>query len=182
MSRSSSSSGISFAPERRAILIAAILGWVGQLPAAANHISDVADPMPLPPRIDWRTLYQTLFPHPDIDASFYDATVAALLSAADRSAEVRSILSRGWRELERYTRTSWDKADPGSRIAAVTAMVGSPFFVLIRQTAVFNFYNDERVWTLFGYDGDAWRFGGWSGKTEFSALDWLPDPPVKRDW
>jgi len=38
-------------------------------------------------------------------------------------------------------------------------------------------YTNPEVWAKFGYEGDAWKFGGYAGNN-LVTVDWLPDPPA----
>jgi len=52
---------------------------------------------------------------------------------------------------------------------------GTPFFELVRSTAVVEVYSDQRTWELLGYEGPSFDRGGYLERG-FNDLDWLPDP------
>jgi hypothetical protein len=70
--------------------------------------------------------------------------------------------------------------DDDAALAAVTAMEGSPYFELVKSTAVVELYDNPLVWKAFGYEGPSVHLGGYIGRG-FDDLDWLPDPPIELD-
>jgi hypothetical protein len=121
---------------------------------------------------EWRSVLMTMFPHPGVDAGLYEPAAAALIAAA-ADPNVRSLLAAGRRMLAAAAGGDWSAADALARSKAVAASVGTPLFVLLRQTTVFTFYNDPRVWSLFGYEAGS---GGWLQRG-VDTIDWLPTPP-----
>jgi hypothetical protein len=59
--------------------------------------------------------------------------------------------------------------------ADLPAIEGTPFFELVRSTAVVEVYSDQRTWELLGYEGPSFDKGGYLERG-FNDLDWLPDP------
>jgi hypothetical protein len=168
---------------RRRFLVGFVVAFAG---AAAGRAA-IAAPEPaaggpavsVPTADDWRSVLETLFPHGRLDRELYAVPAGALVGAADKDPAARALLADGWTRLNAAAGGAWHAADAAQRSAAVASIVGTPLFVMLRQTAVFTFYNDPRVWAAFGYDGDAWRFGGWLGRG-VNTIDWLPDPPAAR--
>ena len=163
------------APDRRQFLVAAVIATAGALlPAGARLVA--AEPGAVQTLADWKSVIQTMFPHPSIDPVLYDPTAEALLGAAAKDAGVRQLLSAGWERLSSECSGDWQGATPAQRTAAIHAIQGTPLFQLLRQTSVFTFYANPRVWEAFGYEGESWKFGGYLGKG-LNTIDWLPDPP-----
>ena len=100
---------------------------------------------------EWRSVLMTMFPHPGLDAALYEPAAAALVAAAGGD---------------------WDAASAAARTKAVATSAGTPLFALLRQTAVFTFYNDPKVWARFGYEAGT---GGWLHRG-VDTIDWLPTP------
>ena len=121
---------------------------------------------------EWRSVLMTMFPHPHVDAALYEPAAAALIAAA-ADPNVRSLLATGRKMLAAAAGGDWFAADAAARSKAVAASVGTPLFVLLRQTTVFTFYNDPEVWALFGYEAGS---GGWLHRG-VDTIDWLPTPP-----
>lgn len=120
---------------------------------------------------EWRSVLMTMFPHPGLDAALYEPAAAALIAAA-ADPNVRSLLATGRQTLAAAAGGDWHAADAAARTKAVAASVGTPLFVLLRQTTVFTFYNDPKVWARFGYEAGS---GGWLHRG-VDTIDWLPLP------
>jgi hypothetical protein len=158
--------------DRRQFLVGAITLAAAQL-CPLGAAADAQDPGA---EVEWRSVLMSLFPHPDLDPALYQPAAAALVAAA-ADPNVRSLLAAGRAALAEAAGGNWQAADEGARTRAVAAIVGSPLFVLLRQTTVFTFYNDPKVWARFGYEGDAFSFGGWLNRG-VDTIDWLPAPPT----
>ena len=61
------------------------------------------------------------------------------------------------------------------RLALAVGIV-EPFFQTIRFKTIAVFYNNPLVWEAFGYEGEAFEYGGYIERG-FNDLGWLPDPP-----
>jgi hypothetical protein len=157
--------------DRRQFLVAVITVAAAQLCPQLVRAEQQRDPGT---EAEWRSVLMTMFPHPDLDPALYQPAAAALVAAA-ADPKVRQLLADGRAELVAAVAGSWQDATPAARTAAVAAIVGTPLFVLLRQTTVFTFYNDPAVWARFGYEGDAFSFGGWE-RRGVDTIDWLPDP------
>lgn len=161
--------------DRRQFLIGAITFAAAQLtPLTAL----AAEPQQFGTTAEWRSVLMTLFPHPGLDPGLYEPAAVALVAAA-ADGNVRALLAAGRAALAEAAGGAWEAADETARTRAIAAMVGTPLFVLLRQTTVFTFYNDPKVWARFGYVGDAFSFGGWIDRG-VDTIDWLPDPPPVR--
>ena len=70
--------------------------------------------------------------------------------------------------------------DEDGRLEALRRCEGSPFFDLLKATAVVAIYDNPLVWKAFGYEGPSVHLGGYLNRG-FDDLDWLPDPPLELD-
>ena len=70
--------------------------------------------------------------------------------------------------------------DEDAQLEALKRAEGSPFFELLRSTAVVELYDNPLVWKAFGYEGPSTHLGGYLHRG-FDDLDWLPDPPLVMD-
>jgi hypothetical protein len=70
--------------------------------------------------------------------------------------------------------------DPAAQLAALERSQASPFFQLLKATAVVALYDNPVVWKAFGYEGPSVHLGGYLHRG-FDDLDWLPDPPISLD-
>lgn len=162
--------------DRRRLLVSFIIATAGAL--GARSFPAAAEPADMSPAAaDFRSVLKTMFPHDGIDVALYQVPADALLSAAEKDAGTRQMLEAGWQSLRQAVGGDWDAATEQARVRAIAAIAGTPFFGLLRQTTVFTFYGNPKVWEAFGYEGDAWNFGGYLGKG-LVTVDWLPDPPA----
>jgi hypothetical protein len=161
--------------DRRQFLVGAIALAAAQLCPLGARAAEPQDPGS---EAEWRSVLMTMFPHPDLDPALYQPAAAALVAAA-ADPNVRGLLAAGRASLAAAAGGDWASADAAARTRAIAATAGTPLFVLLRQTTVFTFYNDPKVWARFGYEGDAFSFGGWLVRG-LDTIDWLPDlPPVE---
>lgn len=168
--------------DRRQILISFVATLAATLSSRQSNASNrplavSADAAAVRPATagDWQSVIENMFPHSGIDRKLYSLPANALVQAATKDAATRQLLDDGWLQLNRAANDDWTNAPPAARISAIASSIGTPLFILLRQTTVFTFYGDTRVWDAFGYEGDAWRFGGYQDRV--NTIDWLPDPP-----
>ena len=161
-------------PTRRRLLVGFVIAAVGAVPGRLRALESAqGDADGIIDASDWQAVLQTMFPHEGLDAALYGVTATALVGAAAKDPATGALLGEGWRSLNRAAGGSFRAAPAAARTSAVASIVGTPFFTVLRQTTVFTFYANPTVWEAFGYDGDAWRFGGWLGKG-VDTIDWLP--------
>lgn len=158
--------------DRREFLVGAIIATSAAIGRSFDAAADTAGEDAATAQ-HWVAVLRVMFPHARVPESSYLPTANALVAAADKDPNTRVLLQQGWRDLTRAR--PWQSATSEQQIAAVAALQGTPVFALLRQTMVFTFYADPAVWVRFGYEGDAWRFGGYQGRV--NTLDWLPPVP-----
>lgn len=161
--------------DRRQFLTSLIIAAAGALVIRTTEAATEPG-APSATAADWQSVLETMFPHDHIDRALYAVPAGALVSAAAKDPGVRQLLDGGWRSLQQATGGNWPAASEEVRSRAIASIVGTPLFSLLRQTTVFTFYGNPKVWAAFGYEGDAWVRGGYVGK-ELNTIDWLPDPP-----
>lgn len=163
-------------PVRRRMLVSFVVAFAGT--AIARDLRADTPAAPAAGTVDdWRSVLESMFPHERVDRALYGVPAGALVGAAEKDPAARALLADGWRRLNEAAGGTWSAADPAARTRALATTEHTPLFVMLRQTTVFTFYNHPDVWAAFGYDGDAWRFGGWLGRG-VDSIDWLPDPPA----
>lgn len=167
--------------DRRSLLIALIVAAVGRQSVLDAVAAPVPPPAPQtsPTQADWELVLRTMFPHERVDAALFSIPAGALVDAAAKDPATRALLVDGWSQLGLSVGGPWSAAPVEARLAALERMAATSFFALLRQTAVFTFYANPKVWEGVGYEGDAWRFGGYAGPS-LDSLDWLPSPPNIR--
>ena len=80
------------------------------------------------------------------------------------------------RRSTRRGRCRSSSCPPGNQRRALEAIAADPFFQTIRFKTIAVLYNDPLVWQAFGYEGEAFEYGGYIERG-FDDLGWLPDPP-----
>jgi hypothetical protein len=162
---------------RRALLVALIVVAAGRV-SLVEAASDMA-PSAAPTAAEWELVLRAMFPHKRVDPALLAAPAGALVGAAEQDAGARALLHDGWARLEAAAGGRWSGASDAARLAALSQVSTLPFFGILRQTTVFTFYANPKMWEGVGYEGDAWRFGGYAGPS-LDSLDWLPSPPADR--
>jgi hypothetical protein len=117
---------------------------------------------------------RTLYPHDGLPERVYGRVAAKLDEAAREDPAQARTISEGVAALDAGAPFLERSAE--ERLAAAKAIEGSPFFELVRSTAVVEVYSDAATWSLLGYEGPSFAKGGYLHRG-FDDLDWLPDPP-----
>ena len=115
-----------------------------------------------------------LYPHPGLDDAVYALVVKALDGKA-ADAGTKDTLARGIARLDAIGAGDWLQRPQALQDVDVASMENTPFFALVRSTAVVALYNNDMAFAHFGYGGrkgnDGYLYKG------FSDLTWLPNPP-----
>ena len=119
-------------------------------------------------------MIRVMSPHARFPDGPYERTADAVVAAANKTPGQALVLEAGLRELEAK---SFADLDDAAATAHLEAIEGSPFFALVRSTAVVALYGDHEVWKLLGYEGPSFDEGGYIDRG-FDDLDWLPDPRI----
>jgi hypothetical protein len=121
-------------------------------------------------------LARTQYPHDALPDKVYARVPDKIAEAVREDAEQARTVSEGVADLDRrgdkpfVERTAQEQLSDAQRIA------GSPFFELVRATAVVEIYSDPATWRALGYEGPSFAKGGYL-KRGFDDLDWLPELP-----
>jgi hypothetical protein len=118
---------------------------------------------------------RAMFPHDALPDAPYERVVDSLAATADADAAAQ--LEQGAARLDAGGIAGMDA---GQRLAVLEREAGSPYFELLRSTAVAQLYDDPEVWSVLGYEGASVHLGGYVERG-FDDLDWLPDPPLVMD-
>jgi hypothetical protein len=116
-----------------------------------------------------------LFPHPTLDNAVYALVVKDLDAKAKADPAVRQQLADGVKQLDAQAGSNWLTRKPAAQAEDVAALAGTPFFNMVRGTAVVSLYSNTMAYEHFGYGASAGD-GGYLTKG-FNSLSWLPDPP-----
>ena len=121
---------------------------------------------------------RTMFPHDGLPDEAYAKVVGELEAGAAGDPSVVASIEQGIAQLDDPQR--FVELDDDARLEALRRCEGSPFFDLLKATAVVELYDNPLVWKAFGYEGPSVHLGGYV-KRGFDDLDWLPDPPIALD-
>jgi len=116
-----------------------------------------------------------LYPHDALEDAVYALVAGDLDAEAQRDAATAKLLSEGVAELDRAAGGSWLELPADRQLALASERETTPFFQKVRSTTVVSLYNNELAFAHFGYEGPAFRNGGYIGRG-FNDLDWLPEP------
>ena len=116
-----------------------------------------------------------MFPHDAFPDEEYMAVVRQIEVEAGNDETVGRQIEEGIAQLDGSG--SFAALDPDAQLETLTRAEGTPFFDLLKATAVVALYDQPMVWKLLGYEGPAAHLGGYVNRG-FDDLDWLPDPPL----
>jgi hypothetical protein len=116
-----------------------------------------------------------LYPHPKLPTEVYGRVATVVGAAAQDDPDTAELVDAGLSALSRLR--PFAEMSPDEQVALLQAAQGSPFFELVRSTAVVEVYSDPRTWALCGYEGPSFEAGGYLDRG-FDDLDWLPDPEM----
>lgn len=121
------------------------------------------------------TFTRHLYPHPTLDDAVYALVVKDLDDKASANADTMNVLAQGVTQLDQIGGGDWLKRSDALQEIDVASMESTPFFKLVRSTAVVSLYSNDMAFAHFGYGGSAGNAGYlYKG---FNDLTWLPDPP-----
>jgi hypothetical protein len=158
----------------------------GVVVVAASGVTMLIDPngawamtLEAIPASDAQTLLQALrviYPHETLTDQYYAQVVAALDQDAKADPAVAPMLKDGVADLDQAGPVPFVELSEGNQRKALEAIEADKFFQTIRFKTIAVFYNNPLVWEAFGYEGEAFEFGGYVERG-FDDLGWLPDPP-----
>lgn len=123
--------------------------------------------------IEARTLTvmaRALFPHRDLDDSYYFAVVKQLDALP---AETLALIDDGLERMNGNAKRSWIERPVEQKLAVLERLQNEPFFTLILNKTIDVLYRNSDVWKLVGYQGSSIEFGGYLNRG-FDDIDWLP--------
>jgi hypothetical protein len=117
-----------------------------------------------------------LYPHDQLEDRFYAAAVD-LLDQAASDAAVRDMLESGVADLDAAAQATHGStyvgtADEADRVALLKEREQSPFVQKVRGNLITGLYNNQEVWSIFGYEGESASKGGYIDRG-FDDLAWL---------
>ena len=119
---------------------------------------------------------RVMFPHDNLPDEAYAKVVRQLEADGRGDADVASTIDQGVVALD--DPRPFAELDADAQLEALKRHEDSPFFALLKATAVVELYDNPLVWKAFGYEGPSTHLGGYVHRG-FDDLDWLPDPPIE---
>ncbi len=116
-----------------------------------------------------------IFPHQRIDDAAYWKVVSELDTEAKNDPAVAKLLASGVDQLN-GSHGEFAALSEKRQTALLKAAEAGPFFQKVRGAELQTLYSDPAVWKALGYQGPAYKSGGYIHKG-FNDLAWLPDPP-----
>jgi hypothetical protein len=117
-----------------------------------------------------------LFPHPQLDDSYYVKVVQDLDEQAGTKPATAKQLRDGVARLDAVKGAKFATLPPTDQIEALKQIEGTSFFATVRNSELVSLYNNHEVWKKLGYPGPSYPIGGYLHHG-FNDLSWLPDPP-----
>jgi hypothetical protein len=117
-----------------------------------------------------------MFPHPQLDDSYYIKVVQDLDAEAASKADTAKLLQDGVVRLDAAQGANFVTLKSPDQIAVLKQVDRTDFFTKVRNTELVSLYNNHDVWKKVGYPGASYPIGGYLHHG-FNDLNWLPDPP-----
>lgn len=121
-------------------------------------------------------MVRVMYPHQRFTEAPYERTVDAVLAASSGSPAQKVAFAAAVHDLRQ---SGFAEMEEAAALAHLKGIEATPFFQMIRSTAVVTLYDDPEVWELLGYEGPSFDKGGYINRG-FNDLDWLPDPRIEE--
>jgi hypothetical protein len=112
-----------------------------------------------------------LFPHDRLGDEYYQVVVESIDKEMAGSTELAAQIRDGLVKLNGEAGGDFAAAGTDKQIAAMTKMESSPFFAAMQGKTQYYFYNNQGVWSKFGYEGSSWEKGGYINRG-FNDVTW----------
>ncbi len=118
-----------------------------------------------------------IYPHDNFADALYATAVEGLDKAARDDAETKKLLDDGVSALNAaaqkahnvpYDQVGWEI----DRVTVLRSIEKDPFFQKVRGHLVTGLYNQPKVWTLLGYEGESASKGGYIDRG-FDDINWI---------
>ena len=112
-----------------------------------------------------------LFPHDKLGDEYYRVVVESIDKEMAGSPELASQIRDGLAKLNEEAGVDFAATGTDKQIAVMTKMESSPFFAAMQGKTQYYFYNNQGVWSKFGYEGSSWEKGGYINRG-FNDVTW----------
>jgi hypothetical protein len=117
-----------------------------------------------------------LFPHPQLDDSYYIIVVQDLDAEAATKTDTAKLLQDGIAQLDAAKNAKFVTMSQPEQVVVLKRVDRTDFFTKVRNSELVSLYNNHDVWKKLGYPGASYPIGGYLHHG-FNDLKWLPDPP-----
>jgi hypothetical protein len=150
-----------------ATIIAGNRAWAMTLEAFGPHEAEVL-----------LAMTRQLYPHDRLGDIYYAEVVEALDQKAKAAPELVELVKNGVAALDQAKHVPFLQLSPGYQTEVLAAMESEPFFQTVRGHTVVALYNNQVVWSDFGYPGSSWQDGGYLHRG-FQDLGWTMQPDAE---
>jgi hypothetical protein len=119
-----------------------------------------------------------LYPHDRLGDIYYAEVVEALDAKAKATPEIVEQVKNGVAALDQALGVPFLDLSDGTQVEVLRGMETTPFFGLVRGHTVVALYNNEVVWSDFGYQGSSWQDGGYL-RRGFQDIGWTLQPDAE---
>jgi hypothetical protein len=112
-----------------------------------------------------------LVPHDKLGDEYYWVVVVAIDKDMAGSPELATRIRDGLAQLNQAAGGDFTAADADRQIAAMKKLENTPFFSDMLNKTQYNFYNNQAVWSKFGFEGSSWEKGGYIDRG-FNDVKW----------
>ena len=112
-----------------------------------------------------------LFPHDQLGDEYYWVVVESIDKDMAASPELVTQIRAGLTQLNEAAGGDFTSAGTDKQLAALKELETTPFFATMLSKTQFYFYNNNRVWSKFGYEGSSWEKGGYINRG-FNDVTW----------
>jgi hypothetical protein len=148
-------------------ILASNRAWAMELAVLTPHEAEVL-----------LAMTRQLYPHDRVGDIYYAEVVEALDAKAKAAPELVQQVKDGVAALDGAMHVPFLKLSPGYQVEALQAMETTPFFQTVRGHTVVALYNNEVLWSDFGYQGSSWQDGGYL-RRGFQDVGWTLQPDAE---
>lgn len=145
-------------------ILAANRAWAMSLSVLSPHEAEVLLKMT-----------RHLYPHDWLGDIYYASVVEDLDNKLAKEAAHAEICRDGIATLDDVFKVPWLALSDGAQVEAMKRIEDGDFFKLVRGHTVVSLYNNETVWTNFGYEGASAHLGGYLYRG-FQDAGWTMQP------
>lgn len=145
-------------------ILASNRAWAMTLETFAPHEAEVL-----------LAMTRQLYPHDRLGDIYYAEVVEALDAKAKTTPELAEQVKNGVAALDGELHVPFLELSSGYQLEALQRIEQTPFFGTVRSHTVVALYNNQVLWSDFGYQGSSWQDGGYLQRG-FQDAGWTLQP------